>query len=60
MLDNYRVFLQQPINSFLKENIMYYSEMNGNPLRVFIDIVQLYDAFKAAPHKNRSYKGEKR
>ena len=36
---------------------MYYSDMNDNQRRIFIDTVQLYDAFRAALHKNRSYKG---
>jgi len=36
---------------------MFYSEMNDNQRRVFIDTVQLYDAFRSALHKNRSYKG---
>jgi len=51
------VFLQQPIISFLKENVMYYSEMNDNQRRIFIDTVQLYDSFGAELQKNRSYKG---
>jgi len=36
---------------------MFYSEMNDNQRRVFIDTAQLYDAFRDALHKNRSYKG---
>lgn len=36
---------------------MYYSEMNDNQRRIFIDTVQLYDAFGAALKKDRSYKG---
>lgn len=36
---------------------MYYREMNDNQRRVFIDTAQLYDAFRSALHKNRSYKG---
>ena len=36
---------------------MFYSEMNDNQRRIFIDTVQLYDAFRSALHKNRSYKG---
>lgn len=36
---------------------MYCQEMKDNQRRIFIDTVQLYDAFKAVLHKNRSYKG---
>jgi hypothetical protein len=36
---------------------MIYREMTDNQRRVFIDTVQLYDAFTATLHKNRSYKG---
>ena len=36
---------------------MYYSDMNDNQRRIFIDTVQLYDAFGAALKKDRSYKG---
>lgn len=36
---------------------MFYREMNDNQRRVFIDTVQLYEAFAATLHKNRSYKG---
>ncbi|MGB2930484.1 MAG: hypothetical protein WBB70_16455 [Desulfobacterales bacterium] len=36
---------------------MFYREMNDNQRRIFINAVQLYDAFAAALHKNRSYKG---
>lgn len=36
---------------------MYYREMNDNQRRIFIDTIQVYDAFRAALHKNRSYKG---
>lgn len=36
---------------------MFYREMNDNQRRVFIDTVQLYEAFAGTLHKNRSYKG---
>lgn len=36
---------------------MYYSEMNDNQRRVFIDTIQLYDAFRDAFYKNRPYRG---
>jgi hypothetical protein len=36
---------------------MFYREMNDNQRRVFIDTVQLYEAFVVALQKNRSYKG---
>ena len=50
------VFLHKRIDAILKENTMYYIEMNNNQRRVFIDTVQLYNAFRDAFHKNRSYK----
>jgi hypothetical protein len=36
---------------------MIYREMTDSQRRVFIDTVQLYDAYRAAFQKNRSYKG---
>jgi hypothetical protein len=57
MLDNNRVFLQYATIHILKENPMIYREMTDNQRRVFIDTVQLYDAFAATLYKNRSYKG---
>jgi hypothetical protein len=51
------VFPQQSDNGLLKENIMFYRQMNDNQRRVFIDTVQLYEALGAAIQKTRSYKG---
>jgi hypothetical protein len=36
---------------------MIFNELNDNQRRIFIDAVQLYEAFMAAYHKSRSYRG---
>ena len=41
----------------MKEDNMFFKEMTDNQRRVFIDTVQLYEAFMDAFHNNRSYAG---
>ena len=40
---------------FMKENYMSFSELNDNQRRVYIDTVQLYEAYLDGIEKNRSY-----
>jgi hypothetical protein len=42
---------------FMKEKYMSFSELNDNQRRVYIDTVQLYEAYLDAIEKNRSYEG---
>jgi len=36
---------------------MVFKEMSDNQRRVYIDTAQLYEAFMAAYHKSRAYRG---
>ncbi len=53
----YRVFLQIIIFVRNEGKPVIFKEMSDNQRRVYIDTAQLYEAFMAAYHKSRAYRG---